>query len=569
MDLTTTHHFPDIGDLDTVLTRDGDTCLGFTYGCHGVMPLVPLVHHVTRDAVLANFAVVVRRTARKRVPLHGVNCHLSIEFAWLRSGVLIVTTMVNPFVSNDATPGLHPFFDNAESRIYAPSAANALLNTARQFETDATVYSNGAPNGNLPNHFLHPPYEYYTFRVHEPDDADYLNSLQADAIRDATTTTPSNARQYAMIAPATEDVPSVAEPNTVAIWRKFQNGIAHARRRGVMMTVLDRKFGLGTGTLVPFYSRRAHYTFLSTSGISAHGRIQKLCVQLGIQYHSPIRDHLCIEAPADFHPVSGGDSIMGGQGVTGGVALCDPGNGPCVNLSRVDEIREDETRHMPKELPHGMGDEAPRRQQSESDNARHEDAQLRKRRRTTGQTTMAAPLSRGGQEQENPTGEDIIEPERRKTTQETVDNATGSGESVKGNNPAMWTCDQCGIKIKGKKGNLSRHILNKHEKVRPYKCLEKGCGRSFQTRLNLVRHEKAVHEGRPFPCPHCTRAFKYELDLSSHVTAVHEQVDSQLACDVCGSCFARRSTLNRHRENVHKHSSGASAASQSQSNPQQ
>lgn len=116
----------------------------------------------------------------------------------------------------------------------------------------------------------------------------------------------------------------------------------------------------------------------------------------------------------------------------------------------------------------------------------------------------------------------------------------------------VWTCDRCGQQIRGKKGNLNRHIANKHENIRAFACDKPNCGRKFQTRLNLVRHETAVHLGRPFTCPSCPRAFKSEDDRNAHVKSAHDEPELQLACEICGNCFGRRSTLNRHMAKVHR-----------------
>lgn len=116
----------------------------------------------------------------------------------------------------------------------------------------------------------------------------------------------------------------------------------------------------------------------------------------------------------------------------------------------------------------------------------------------------------------------------------------------------IWTCDRCGAKIRGKRGNLNRHIASKHDNVRAFVCETYGCGRRFQTRLNLVRHVTAVHDGRPFACNDCPRAFKTNPDREAHVRTAHLQCGGRLSCSICGGCFGRRSTLNRHMANVHK-----------------
>ncbi|KAI0562448.1 hypothetical protein FGB62_59g030 [Gracilaria domingensis] len=149
---------------------------------------------------------------------------------------------------------------------------------------------------------------------------------------------------------------------------------------------------------------------------------------------------------------------------------------------------------------------------------------------------------------------------------DTVSNGTGTDESHSGVGPpnpekeatsrkpatTIWTCKICGVPIRGKKGNLNRHIANKHENIRAYACKVPSCGKRFQTRLNLVRHENAVHQGRPFLCPQCPRTFKTAQHLQSHEVSAHEAASAALACEVCGGCFGRRSTLNRHLSKVHK-----------------
>eukprot|EP00737_Agarophyton_chilense_P000365 gb/GEZJ01000412.1/.p1 GENE.gb/GEZJ01000412.1/~~gb/GEZJ01000412.1/.p1 ORF type:complete len:837 (-),score=50.13 gb/GEZJ01000412.1/:129-2639(-) len=149
---------------------------------------------------------------------------------------------------------------------------------------------------------------------------------------------------------------------------------------------------------------------------------------------------------------------------------------------------------------------------------------------------------------------------------DSVSNGTGTYESHSFGDPCcaeseftarksvatIWLCEICGVEIRGKKGNLNRHIANKHEKIRAYACQVASCGKRFQTRLNLVRHEKAVHQGRPFLCQHCPRTFKTDEHLQSHMASAHEGNPVALACEVCGGCFGRRSTLNRHLSKVHK-----------------
>lgn len=120
-----------------------------------------------------------------------------------------------------------------------------------------------------------------------------------------------------------------------------------------------------------------------------------------------------------------------------------------------------------------------------------------------------------------------------------------------------WECVQCGAIIKGKRGNLKRHVLIKHFHARPFVCDANGCGRRFQNRVNLTRHVLNVHQGRPFTCPRCPRTFKLEAQLKTHIERAHVDALSnstgrgEARCDRCGRCFDLLSTLNRHRRTVH------------------
>lgn len=126
--------------------------------------------------------------------------------------------------------------------------------------------------------------------------------------------------------------------------------------------------------------------------------------------------------------------------------------------------------------------------------------------------------------------------------------------------PNLWRCKECGVLIRGKRGNLNRHIANKHDLLRAFECKVPKCGKRFQTRLNLVRHRTTVHDGRPHRCPHCPRAFKAETELETHISSAHSDGSKTMACPVCGRCFGRRSTLNRHTSKVHAQDSSSAEA---------
>ena len=57
----------------------------------------------------------------------------------------------------------------------------------------------------------------------------------------------------------------------------------------------------------------------------------------------------------------------------------------------------------------------------------------------------------------------------------------------------VFTCPICGLQVRNKKSNLTRHIAIKHEKARNFVCDVRTCERRFQSKHNLERHRRSVH----------------------------------------------------------------------------
>ncbi len=75
-----------------------------------------------------------------------------------------------------------------------------------------------------------------------------------------------------------------------------------------------------------------------------------------------------------------------------------------------------------------------------------------------------------------------------------VDTPSRAGGSVKKKKTdKVFTCPDCGLKVYNKRSNLTRHIQNRHEKLRKFPCQLEGCGKRFQTKSNLDRHVRNVH----------------------------------------------------------------------------
>eukprot|EP00172_Hildenbrandia_rubra_P004646 Plantae.Rhodophyta-Hildenbrandia_rubra.ctg9789.p1 GENE.Plantae.Rhodophyta-Hildenbrandia_rubra.ctg9789~~Plantae.Rhodophyta-Hildenbrandia_rubra.ctg9789.p1 ORF type:complete len:575 (-),score=67.01 Plantae.Rhodophyta-Hildenbrandia_rubra.ctg9789:4215-5939(-) len=128
---------------------------------------------------------------------------------------------------------------------------------------------------------------------------------------------------------------------------------------------------------------------------------------------------------------------------------------------------------------------------------------------------------------------------------------SSSGVDEEGRPVQIWTCEQCGQRIRGKKGNYNRHIAVTHRNELRFRCMYEGCGQVFGYKLNAQRHFVNKHLSRTFPCAKCQRSFKSESKRDSHVASVHDPTKESFECTTCGAAFGRKSTLNRHVKNMH------------------
>ncbi|XP_066484431.1 zinc finger protein 25-like isoform X2 [Tiliqua scincoides] len=102
------------------------------------------------------------------------------------------------------------------------------------------------------------------------------------------------------------------------------------------------------------------------------------------------------------------------------------------------------------------------------------------------------------------------------------------------------TCGQCG-KSFNKKQDLRKH-QGTHSTERPFSCLE--CGRSFRLKQILVAHMK-VHGGeRPYTCAQCGKRFGQKHHVESH-QRVHTG-EKPFSCTTCGKRYAQKQPLISH-----------------------
>lgn len=460
------------------------------------------------------------------------------------------------------------------------------------------------------------------------------------------------------------EVSSEAELDITQLCSLFQQKVDHSRRTGIILTNLGKKLGGGNAKRIPLFGRESRYVFLSTSGINVHGRIQRLCSQLGIEFSSPLHDYILMSG-AEAPDVAKSEVVLP-AGTGKELDLYGRGSEICEDWERqrieagleniavragivpafsevvpapahaqfetavvgdqgfvtipTPKFDSQPVSEAPSYIPDGNGSDrwhgmplSKRRRFSASAEPAHlphvrtgvatpsssfpdlpssptplwgavpaidgeqnakdfEDEEDSSSRRTSFDLTYilchddieharnearnadngAAGMSRSPDRTEDAGGARDVDGDYGNHAGDVEENDVEADTAKGKGSKTIWTCDRCGVKIRGKKGNLNRHIANKHDNIRAFACARVNCGRKFQTRLNLVRHEKAVHEGRPHECLKCPRTFKSSDDLDAHMQASHNDPNATLACEVCGSCFGRRSTLNRHMSKVHK-----------------
>ncbi|XP_044132528.1 zinc finger protein 501-like [Bufo gargarizans] len=107
-----------------------------------------------------------------------------------------------------------------------------------------------------------------------------------------------------------------------------------------------------------------------------------------------------------------------------------------------------------------------------------------------------------------------------------------------------YSCSECG------KGFKMKSYLAIHERThtgeKPYSCSE--CGRCFTEKSTLVVHER-IHTGeRPYVCSECGRRFTQRSDLVKHERT--HTGEKPYSCSECGRCFTEKSALVAH-ERIH------------------
>ncbi|XP_069604950.1 zinc finger protein 773-like isoform X2 [Ranitomeya imitator] len=104
-----------------------------------------------------------------------------------------------------------------------------------------------------------------------------------------------------------------------------------------------------------------------------------------------------------------------------------------------------------------------------------------------------------------------------------------------------FSCSECGKCFKQKSYFVSHQRIHTGEK--PFSCSE--CGKCFTLKQLLVRHQ-ITHTGeKHYSCSECGKCFTYKWNLDKH-QRIHTG-EKPFSCLECGKCFNRKGGLDEHQ----------------------
>ncbi|CAD7080455.1 unnamed protein product [Hermetia illucens] len=117
--------------------------------------------------------------------------------------------------------------------------------------------------------------------------------------------------------------------------------------------------------------------------------------------------------------------------------------------------------------------------------------------------------------------------------------------------PAYLKCLFCHLDFE-KPTVRFQHEQTHNTEDKPYRCSM--CPKAFMRWGDRKTHE-AVHQRKPFICPHCPNMYKTRLHLRTHINGAHTQTDTkQYPCEYCGKLFEsvaeRKFHVRTHKKQI-------------------
>lgn len=610
------HILPDVGDLDTAFIHSNGPALGFAFGYQNILPIVPVIYDITKDNHFSDATVITRRTAYQKIDFPSMTFHIRVDFAWMVSGSLVVTSSVQAMRHfSDSPTFLRPAIDDLEVRFFFPEEAKRLHDLVTQI--DQLPIGNGECSQSIkriPLQLLNPlcsvrvrvwdqthTSDGNLLQIEKSAYTQFVTRLVPSSLLTASEMTASQlfgiAHAFACMKDFTAQSQAISRHRPALLWDQLRSALPNRKRNGIYRSIFTIRDGTMTSERKMFW-RASDYVFLCKKDFSIHGRIQRLCTQLGINYANPNTDGFLQRASDSDNLRDIGTSEHSSIDSHETHSLLQPGNS---NLSKLIDTKPhvSDTEQQPvfevkkisgqgvypkmtsTESQSSVDCFASRVEQCEGTPSQisiHEHNTPYESEDTISITALEISKAaadyhsdvkscqlESSEETVSATKEEEREvemldvtssiPLRRLPTNGNIDLCSLTFTERKCRSPGvreLWPCALCGIIIRGKKGNLKRHIAFRHNDIRRFKCEAPDCGRKFHNRVNLKRHIVAVHEGRPFRCPKCPRDFKIKENMEAHFEKTHVKCASLLACEFCGSCFGYRSSLNRHKRTVHR-----------------